>query len=106
MPDEVKLLVRSDDGTVGLIVFLSSRRRHLVLSESERREVVSLGVSLVSPGRYDTACGKGYWDCGPDEPAVLTLDAPAVRLFTNEGAESFFIWKTAEQAFQQIWMSD
>ncbi len=60
------------------------------------------GISLVRPGQYETACGKGYWECGPGEPEVLKLRRPAVEFFKFESASSIFFWDVKTNGFHQV----
>ena len=38
-----------------------------------------VGIAKVKPGQYETACGKGYWECGKDEPETLSTKQDAVE---------------------------
>jgi len=64
------------------------------------------GISVVPPRRYETACGKGYWDCKADEPEWLTLKLPAIDFFVYESANSYFGWDVSTNAFKRTWISD
>ncbi len=65
-----------------------------------------MGIDLVRPGNYQTACGKGYWDCEKDEPELLTLAGPAIDFFKTESANSFFFFDAATHRFRRVWISD
>ena len=52
------------------------------------------GIALVKPGRYETACGKGYFECETGEPEVLDLKRPAIEFFKYESASSIFFWES------------
>jgi hypothetical protein len=67
---------------------------------------VSMGVDVVPPGEYKTACGKGYWNCKSDEVPVLKLNIPAISYFRFESAASFFYWDRNSKTFKRIWVSD
>ena len=64
------------------------------------------GIALVKPGRYEAACGKGYFDCKPGEPEILRLKRPAIEFFKYESASSIFFWDSKSQKFRQVWTSD
>ena len=64
------------------------------------------GIALVKPGRYETACGKGYFECKPGEPEVLNLKKPAIEFFKYESASSIFFWESKAKRFRQVWTSD
>jgi hypothetical protein len=66
----------------------------------------NMGVSFVRPGRYKTACGKGYWNCKKGEPSELKLNLHAINLYMFEGSNSFFWWEKHTGKFVQTWISD
>ena len=32
-----------------------------------------MAIDLAEPNTYQTACGKGYWECAANEPSSITL---------------------------------
>ena len=85
----------------------SAKPRIVKLAEDTGRNVLqSMGLSEVNAGKYQTACGKGYWTCKADEARELTLRFPAINLFAFEGASVFFWWDEKSGKFQQTWISD
>jgi hypothetical protein len=107
--DEAWLLPSTSDPSWALVVFLgSSRGPHRVIRlESDSTDgVQTYGIARVDPGRYETACGKGYWDCTRDEPPMLELKLPGLRFFLFEGASSIFWWDGASGRFKRTWISD
>ena len=67
---------------------------------------IGLGIRQVPPGRYLTACGKGYFECGPGEGPHLLLDQATIGLFKHESYESVLKWDATAKTFKQIWLSD
>lgn len=67
---------------------------------------ISMGVSIVNPGDYKTACGKGYWKCKDDEIPLLKLKLPAINYFRFESAASIYYWDKSSNDFKRIWISD
>ena len=67
---------------------------------------LSMGISVAKPGSYQTACGKGYFECEKGEPEVLKLKRTAIDYFKFESANSFFVWDEKSRSFKRIWMSD
>ncbi|HTW60073.1 MAG TPA: hypothetical protein VMD99_18260 [Terriglobales bacterium] len=65
-------------------------------------------IDLVKPGRYETACGKGYDDsfCAHGEPDYLVLSRPAIDFIYTESADSIFYWGEKTKEFRKIAMSD
>jgi len=107
--DEAQLLVRSDGSGMALVAFLSNPQGFtpVILDEiNEPGWLDVMGVALATPGKYRTACGKGYFDCGPDEPEVLVLERPGIDYFKEESANSFFYWDGKTASFKRVWISD
>ncbi len=107
--DEAWLLPANSGSGWGLFAFLGSPKgvhRVVRLDRDRRTEVQGFGIGLVEPGQYKTACGKGYWDCKPGEPAVLDLTLPAFEFFRFESASSIFWWNRQAGRFKRTWISD
>jgi len=107
--DEAWILIRRNAPGWGLFVFLSNRRQQhqiIKLIEVNDDHPQSTGIALVKPGRYKTACGKGYWECKPGEPEVLVLKRPSFKFFKFESASSIFYWDETAATFNRIWISD
>jgi hypothetical protein len=67
---------------------------------------LAMGLDLAKPGKYKTACAKGYWECGPSEPKELDLEYPGLWYFRFESAASIFYWSKEKGAFVRVWVSD
>jgi hypothetical protein len=110
LPDEAWILLRESGKGWGLFVFLGQRDGEPVVHKLEEDRGGSpaqrFGLDVVEPGRYETACGKGYWDCEPNEPEELSLVLPGLDFFAFESANSFFWWNVKSSAFKRTWMSD
>lgn len=106
LADEAELVVR--DRTVGVVVCFGGSSRSPVIAYQAPvadGEIV-VGIKPVRAGRYETACGKGYFDCGPGESPELVLTNTAIEFFKYESAESILYWDTAARSFKQVWLSD
>jgi hypothetical protein len=55
-----------------------------------------MGIGKVKPGQYETACGKGYWDCRKDEPTTLSTKRDAVEFFKDESASSVYVYNSGK----------
>lgn len=67
------------------------------------------GLQTVPPGKYLTACGKGYYDCGTEgaETPVIELTFEAIEFFHFEvGGSRYFYWDSAGEKFRYVWISD
>ena len=96
--DEAYLVKSTKFSGEGLFVCLSDKQkgyRWLTLATIDWGEKypnvnLSMGVDIVNPGEYKTACGKGYYECEKGEPKVLKLNRPAINYSKFESANSFF----------------
>jgi hypothetical protein len=107
--DQAKLVVAADDGRRNaLIVQLSSTGDQAQTITEIEGGLTELGVATVAPGKYKTACGKGYgdWACEHGEPKVLKLRNSAIDFFKNESAETYYVWDGKTKAFAKIAISD
>lgn len=106
--DEVSLLINDEKNKMGLFVELGSQPGNKIrLDEIDGMSWIEvMGVRIAKPGKYKTACGKGYWDCKEGEPEALNLKLPAIDYFNYGSANSFFIWDKKTRQFERMWMSD
>jgi len=103
--DEAKLLVQTDGKKFALFVFLASGST-IRLDHDEVALLQVMGIDLLPPDAYRTACGKGYWKCEKDEPETLQLRVPGIMYFKSESAASVFFWSPSEKKLRQVWLSD
>jgi len=110
LPDDAWILLSTLSKASGLFVFLAQQEGPPKVITLDKNPVPNkpqnMGIKVVQPGDYKTACGKGYFKCGPNKPEVLHLERPAINYFLFEGANSFFWWDTQSQSFKRTWMSD
>ena len=107
--DEARLIVKIDGTGLALVVFLSTLQDFTtsILDQIDEPGWLDvMGISLASPGKYKTACGKGYVECEPGEAEELILQRPGINYFKEEGANSFFYWDDQTAYFSRVWMSD
>jgi hypothetical protein len=108
--DQAWILINTSQKTFGVFVFLGAENgsyKMIMLDEHKREtEKLFMGISLLEPGQYKTACGKGYWECKEDETEILTLRNPGINYFAFESANSVFYWNSRKSEFTRIWMSD
>jgi len=65
-----------------------------------------MGISIVQPGEYITACGKGYYKCKPNEPTEIESYKPSINFYLFESANSYFYWDDNTKDFKRNWNSD
>jgi hypothetical protein len=108
-PDIAEILVDLSGKRWALFVKLqSSGNWQRVGDENEIEWLGGMGIALVKPGKYETACGKGYGEefCAHGEPKYLKLSNDAIDLFKEESADSIAYWEQQAQKFRFVQMSD
>jgi hypothetical protein len=106
--DKALLLVNDKSSKLGLFVCLTTARGcdwHR-LEEMDLPFIDVMGIATVKPGKYKTACGKGYSDCEKDEPELLVLKHHAVEFFKDESASSYYVYDQRKNDFIAIGISD
>ena len=108
--DSAKILIQKNGNGVQLLAYMAegkdSPKVYLLDELVGNIYVHSMGVRRVAPGTYQTACGKGYWDCREDETPEISVERDMVEFFKYESASSFFYWDEEKKGFKRIWMSD
>jgi hypothetical protein len=108
LPDDAWIMLSTLHKGPCLFVFLAQQEGDPKVIALDKNPVTikpqQMGIKLVQPGDYKTACGKGYYKCGPNDPEVLHLALPAINYFVFEGASSFFWWDAQSQSFKRTWM--
>jgi hypothetical protein len=108
VPDKAFLLVNQHTHKLGFVVCLTTTTG----CDWHRLEVMEIafldvmGIALVKPGEYETACGKGYWECDKDEPEKLKTKRDAVEFFKDESASSVYVYNTMKHKFISVATSD
>jgi len=109
-PDEAWILIREKPAGWGVFMYLSRGEKAATWRQVFRvggdKEPQNYGISLAPPGRYKTACGKGYWECKKGEPEILVLNRPGVNYFRYESASSIIYWNSRAQRFTTVAISD
>lgn len=106
--DSAELLRRDSEHALGLFVFKGDNPGSALLLEeiSDVGSIERVGVRVVLPGLYKTACGKGYRDCQPGEPKQISITNQAIDLFLDGSANSYYIWDIHDKKFNRVWISD
>jgi hypothetical protein len=111
LSDTTWILLKNDNSGWGIFVFLSENDSisyaHKVIEYDMTIKPQFINISTQKPGIYKTACGKGYWDCGENEPEVLNLKMPSIYVTPYEsGGASTIYWNDTEQKFKKVIMND
>jgi len=66
-----------------------------------------MGIDVAKPDNYETACGKGYWKCGKNEPASIALKSSGFWYYPYEkGGAELVYWDNITNTFKQAVLSD
>lgn len=78
------------------------------LTADEDMQPQSFAIELAEPSNkvWETACGKGYWDCEIGEPAEVKITKPSIMFCYIESACSLYLWDTNRLSFKKIQFSD
>jgi len=109
--DQARLLVREDEKGFGLFAFVSQpdgTTKALLLDETNEKSLLSyIGIKKAAPGKYTTACGKGYGPkCKKDEPSQIEIKTEAIDFFISESANAIIYWDSERKDFRKVWVSD
>lgn len=99
--DEALLALNRDKAVYGVFVVFSSGEP-IQLFERPINEASKIGIAVVRPGIYDTACGKGY-DIGTNCMLSIELKQDGVSVVVFESSEQYFYWDG--QNFISEWIS-
>jgi hypothetical protein len=110
LADEAMLLVSLQKKRFGLFVFVSQANArpkvHCIYVTNDVTLLPAMGITKVPPGKYRTACGKGYWKCKKGEVPEILIAHDAIEFFKTESASSYFYWNERSDAFRKIWIND
>ena len=109
IPDQARLLIHDGNSQVALFAFVSQKDRSFKtysLDEKNAAYLKVLGITKVPPGRYTTACGKGYAECRGGEQPEVVLGHHAIDYFKVEGPHSYFYWDSTAIVFKVVGISD
>ena len=108
--DRALLLMSRQRDSFALFIHLAYRGRNStwvkVIETSGRQNFRGMGIELVVPGKYKTACGKGYDSCRKGDPMEISTTLPIINLFKTESANSYVYFDAQSNIFRTVWMSD
>lgn len=110
MADDAWIVIpRKGDGG-GLCVILARKDAPPDVIWLDRGKMVYkpqlVGIVAVPPGQHKTACGKGYFECGPGEPEKLDLSLPSFQFIYFGKASILYWWDAEKKSFNTTSMSD
>jgi len=108
VPDEALLLANPRTHQLGFFVCLTTPTG----CDWHRLEVIDIasldvmGIAQVKSGEDETACGKGYFVWGKDEPEKLETKRDAIEFFEDESASSVYVYNPLTHKFVSVATSD
>jgi len=109
LKDEGWILIPTTGKAMGVFVFLRQRDnsyRTVQLDYFEGERPQESYISVAPKDKYQTACGKGYWDCSANEPAVLDLKTEGIFFGVYESGSKIFYWSALRKTFESVAISD
>lgn len=106
--DVAEILVNPSGKKFGVFVKLAATRHWQSLVTYDLDSLGRYAIEFVKPGKYKTACGKGYgdWACAHGEPEVLVLRHSAIDFVYTHSADIFYYWDGELKNFRAVQMSD
>ena len=84
LPDAARILFNDQGDRAAFFISRSTGEGDVVVQQEIFAGPLSVidqfGLTTVAVGEHPTACGKGYWPCAPDEPAMLEIATDAIKL--------------------------
>jgi hypothetical protein len=100
-PDEARIMVRGDGQGFALFVKLASGAALKLEELPDMKKLPSMGIKLVAPAEYPTACARGY-DCAEDEPRYIRVKHDAIDFFQHDAVDRYYYWNDVRHAFAQV----
>lgn len=106
--DVAELLVNPSIKQFGVFVKLAAAGQWHSLITFDLEAIGRYAIDFVKPGKYKTACGKGYGDyaCAHGEPDFLVLKHPAVDFIYTHSSDIIYYWDQKSKTFLEVQMSD
>jgi len=103
--DKAYIAISDNNRQIVLIVLLNETEV-FILDKLTESDLSIMGIKKTLPGKYTTACGKGYFKCSNGESPEIEISRDSIEFFKNEGASSLFYWSNESRSFNRIWISD
>ena len=108
--DQANLLINNNNNEIGFFAFVSQKdgtfKTFFLDKKGDINYIKVLGITVVHPGRYKTACGKGFIDCPEGESEEIFLLHDAINYFKEGSAQMYFYWDNSTQSFKSVGIDD
>lgn len=90
------------------VVSNQNNPKQVVLEESIEFTPQEYTISLAEPSEtvWESACGKGYYDCKEGEIARFKIRNPSIYMNYSESYATIFMWSHKNQEFINIPLTD
>ena len=109
-PDRAAMLVSLRRQRLALFAYSAAGNQKYAwrkLNEvSGAQGIHAMGIEVVPPGKYTTACGKAYDTCKYGEPKTIRALNPLINYFKSESANRYVYFDSGSRMFRLVWMSD
>ena len=105
--DSAELLINRPAKAFALFAFLDGAPVPMELTRADLKFLGSMGIYADPPGRYETACGKGFDGRDPKcehGQKFVDMRYPSIAYFVFESGGDNFYWDGTK--FVQVWTSD
>jgi hypothetical protein len=109
--DEAWILFRNGGKSWAVFVFLHAAdgtARTVRLTEERNAPAQQFVLETIRPSSiaFQTACGKGYFECAKGEPLTIQFHLPSISVCLRESSCSVYVWQPRPGRFQQVRMRD
>ncbi len=111
LKDEAWILIKNDNTSFGVWVLLKTKdsQFNYLITEVKISSLKPqfIGISKTEKGTFQTACGKGYFDCEPGDPSQVVVTTPQLWYSPFESGPGYLImWNKSEMTFRTYQMTD
>jgi hypothetical protein len=100
--------IKKQKGALAVKLSNGNAYKWFILDKELDWDSTQMSLELAKPNRkYETACGKGYWECSANEPKSITLKNTGFWYapFEQRGAVIIF-WNKTKNDFESVTMND
>ena len=109
--DEAWILIKNDNTSCGVWILLKTSDSQIdyLIEEVKITSISpqSLAIDETKTGTFQTACGKGYYDCEPGNPSQIVITSPQLWYSPFESGPGYLaMWDRGEMIFKTYHITD
>ena len=109
-PDWAMLLISDRRHSFALFIYSADVNHryawHKIDEVFDEHRIHGIGIEVVPPGKYATACGKAYVACKGASSKEIESSNPIINYFKTESANRYVYFDKRSRTFRKVWMSD